>query len=61
MVQAASHQADKKELQGAVHKERLLQAEDSGNKEFMPAKSGLVVARSPSFRDGRGLSGRLPH
>lgn len=46
--------AHRKELWVAVQKERLLLAEESGNKEVILVKSGLVVRRSLCFRGWHG-------
>lgn len=46
----ASHLAERKGLQKGVLDERLPQAQGSGEKEIILAKSGLVVARSFSSR-----------
>ena len=61
MNQAASHLADRKELQKAVHNERILQAERSNDKEVILGKKvdWLLQDYCP-FGDPRGLSGRLP-
>ena len=50
---AASNLADKKELWGAVHSKRPLQAEGSRNKEVNGASSRLVVAGPFPSGDGR--------
>ena len=55
MNQAASKLADKKELGGAVHSKRPLQAEGSRNKEVNEASSRLVVAGPFPSEDGRAV------
>ena len=45
----------KKELRGAVHNERLLQAEGSRNKEVNGAPSRLLVAGPLPSGDGRSV------
>ena len=56
---AASNLADRKELQGAVQNESLLQARGSRKKEVLLDKKAdwLLQGYSP-LGDGRGLSGR---
>ena len=44
----ASHLADRKLLWGAVQNERLIGRKEQ-DKEVIPAKSGLAVARSLTF------------
>lgn len=63
MSWAAFNLADRKKLQDAVQNKRLLKAEGNRTKKSYSAKinSGLVIVRSPSLRDGRGLSGRQPN
>ena len=61
VIQAASHQADRKELLWAGHSERLRRWKTVGTRMSYQQKCGLVVARLPSIRDVRGLSGRLTH
>lgn len=51
MNRAASHLAERKELRGAVQNEKTFIGRGSGNKEVIwRKKSGLVIARSLSFR-----------
>ena len=59
---AASNLAERKELQGAVQKEGLLQADESRNKEVILGKKvdWLLQSYSP-LGDDKGLSDRLPN
>ena len=53
--QEAVNLADRKELQGAEQKERLLWAEGNGNKQVTQGKkSGLVIAKLLFFRAWQG-------
>ena len=54
MNQASFHLAERKELWGTVQNERLLWAKWSKNKEVILWRSGLLVARSLSFRGRKG-------
>ena len=61
--QAALKLADRKELWGAMQNARLLWSEGSRNKEVTLGKKQkrFIIARILSFRNGSGLSGRLPN
>ena len=60
MNRATSHPADRKELQGAVHNETLLQVEESRERKLDQKNSGFGVTRSLSFRGQKGPLRQIP-
>lgn len=60
MSQAAFNPADGKKCRGAVHNERLLQAEVTKKKVTLGKKAGWLLPGHFPLGDSRDLSGRLP-